>query len=239
MPSAMRPSPHRHTLAVLRTLLGLTQKEMADLADCSRPTIQAIELGKLTLSDKLAGLIAVRTGVALSWLLDNDVTKAPRTDGGGTYTREFFQRTQSLNAKPEGPFYRIPVTTSLTSHAIRLAVLLVKAQKKGNLQLCVYKIARALDELDKEFSITEADEDEVKKAMNWGVIAGEIGRGLAKALPHEPVKDFDAFVKKYEAFKLVLRPNGLYAFEPRDAYEAEATNPASTPKPKPRKSRKR
>ena len=41
----MRLSPQRHTLAVLRILLNLTQKEMAEIAGCSRPTIQAVELG--------------------------------------------------------------------------------------------------------------------------------------------------------------------------------------------------
>ena len=63
MCSLMRPSPQRHTLAVLRTLIGLTQKEMAQLLDCSTPTIQAIELGKLKLSLDLAQRVQFQTGV--------------------------------------------------------------------------------------------------------------------------------------------------------------------------------
>ena len=55
MLSPMRLSPQRHTLAVLRTVIGITQKEMAEILECSTATVQAIELGKLKMSMKLAG----------------------------------------------------------------------------------------------------------------------------------------------------------------------------------------
>ena len=45
----MRPSPLRHPLAVLRQIIGLTQKDFAKLVGKSTTTIQAIELGKLQL----------------------------------------------------------------------------------------------------------------------------------------------------------------------------------------------
>jgi len=51
-------------------LLGLGQKEMASLLNCSRPTIQAIELGKLKMSERLAQEAAQATGVSLMWLLN-------------------------------------------------------------------------------------------------------------------------------------------------------------------------
>lgn len=60
MSASMRISPQRHTLAVLRTVIGITQKEMAGILECSVPTVQAIELGKLKMSLKLAGNLFIR-----------------------------------------------------------------------------------------------------------------------------------------------------------------------------------
>src|SRR5436190_20090699 len=87
----MRPSPLRHSLAVLRSFLGLTQKEMADLVECSTPTIQAIELGKLKLSEKLGVTLATKTGVSLDWLMSNDVTAPIVNPRGEPYTKEAFE----------------------------------------------------------------------------------------------------------------------------------------------------
>src|SRR5262249_44490509 len=70
----MRPSPLRHTLAILRTTIGLTQKELADLVGRAPRTIQAIELKHLPLSEELALRIASETGVDESWLLQGDTS---------------------------------------------------------------------------------------------------------------------------------------------------------------------
>ena len=61
MCGSMRLSKQSHTLAVLRILVGLTQKEMAAVLHCSAPTIQAVELNKLKLSEKLAGFASIQT----------------------------------------------------------------------------------------------------------------------------------------------------------------------------------
>lgn len=74
----MRPSPFRHPLAVLRSIAGITQKELATISGCSTPTIQAVELGKLKLSESLALKIAHATGVDVAWLLDGDPAVEPR-----------------------------------------------------------------------------------------------------------------------------------------------------------------
>ena len=63
----MRPSPQRHPLAVLRTLIGFTQKELAQILECSTPTVQAVELGKLKLSLDLAQRVYFQTGVSTEW----------------------------------------------------------------------------------------------------------------------------------------------------------------------------
>jgi transcriptional regulator with XRE-family HTH domain len=67
----------RHPLAVLRTTIGLTQKEMAQMIGRAPRTIQAIELGQLPLSEELALRIAAETGVDESWLLEGDASAPP------------------------------------------------------------------------------------------------------------------------------------------------------------------
>jgi transcriptional regulator with XRE-family HTH domain len=95
----MRPSPFRHTLAVLRTAIGLTQKEMAALVDRAARTIQSIELGKLPLSEDLAMTLAQATGVDAGWLLEDNPATPPRKGltvdnlgtGIGEYTRSDYE----------------------------------------------------------------------------------------------------------------------------------------------------
>ena len=57
------------------------QQQLADLVDCSRLTIQAIESGKLRLSERLAQRVWLQTGVSISWLLQHDY--AARRSGTG------------------------------------------------------------------------------------------------------------------------------------------------------------
>ncbi len=154
----MRISPQRHTLAVLRSIIGITQKEMAQVAECSPPTIQAIELGKLKLSEKLGGLIALRTGVALKWLLDDNVASAPVTDEGHPFTKDVYHQTQAFINAPSPPqFSLFQPMVSFQSNVFRLASILLKAHKDKKVTLCAYKIAKAMDELDREFGITDDD----------------------------------------------------------------------------------
>ena len=74
----MRPSPLRHTLAVLRKTIGFTQKEMADLMGRSARTVQAIELGQLRLTQELALKLEHETGVEVAWLLADQPDVPPR-----------------------------------------------------------------------------------------------------------------------------------------------------------------
>jgi transcriptional regulator with XRE-family HTH domain len=105
---AMRPSPLRHPLAILRTTIGLTQKEMAGLVHRAARTIQAVELGKLPLSEDLAMLIAQATGVDAGWLLENNPAAAPRKgttamgmgSGTGEFTRADFEFHRAFIESP-------------------------------------------------------------------------------------------------------------------------------------------
>lgn len=100
----MRHSPLRHPLAVLRITIGLNQKEMGDLVKRARVTIQAVELGKMPLSEGLACRIAEATGVELKWLLDGDPTAPLRKAGGGSYTRADYERHRASREIPASTF---------------------------------------------------------------------------------------------------------------------------------------
>lgn len=104
----MRPSPLKHPLAVLRTTIGLTQKEMADIIGRAARTVQAIELGQLPLSEDLAVLIGQATGVDAGWLLENDASSAIRKGvtalglgrGKGPYTKADYEIHRAFLESP-------------------------------------------------------------------------------------------------------------------------------------------
>ncbi len=147
----MRPSPQRHTVAVLRQIIGLGQKELAELVECSRPTIQAVELGKLKLSDKLASRIARETGISLKWLMDDNVNAPPVERDGDPYSRQVFERVQSNVLFQDAGVVDGLVRMSLVLNTSRIAAILLAAYKRGKFPLCSYKLGKALEELSDEF----------------------------------------------------------------------------------------
>ncbi len=158
----MRVSPLKHTLAVLRILVGLTQKEMAAILHCSAPTIQAIELGKLNLSEKLAGLVSLQTGINLAWLLKNDVNQPPIDIKGKAYTKETFEEFQAVNHIRQTPTMENEVAIYYQEKFIeRLHALLIRAYINDDTDLCVYKLSKVFDELEKQFHVTEADRNAI------------------------------------------------------------------------------
>ena len=86
----VRASPKNHPLAVLRLFLGLGQKEMAELGACSKSTVQAIELRKLSISKSLAARFSQTTGVSGRWLLSGDPTEPMMNDDDEAYSVEDF-----------------------------------------------------------------------------------------------------------------------------------------------------
>jgi transcriptional regulator with XRE-family HTH domain len=152
----MRPSPHRHTLAVLRTFLGLTQKEMADLAECSRPTIQAIELGKLQLSEKLAKRIEHETGIGLEWLLAGDPTVPPQRIGGIPYSKSVFDSYQASKMRRHSdPNDRHYMHGFMAVALLEISNMVLQCYEAGNLDLCGFKLKQALAELRKGLGVSD------------------------------------------------------------------------------------
>jgi transcriptional regulator with XRE-family HTH domain len=96
-----RPSALRHTVAVLRSIAGLTQKELAACIDRSRRSVQAVELGQVGLTTELAQKISDETGIELDWLLSKDPSKPARARTGGNYTRGTFLAWQRKIGKAD------------------------------------------------------------------------------------------------------------------------------------------
>jgi DNA-binding XRE family transcriptional regulator len=148
----MRLSPQRHTLAKLRAILGLSQKEMANLAGCSWPTIQAVELGKLKLSHGLGTRIAFRTGLNPNWLIENELGKEPTTPDGRLYTKGEFEQVQAqllLPPSTEAQAARLlkDVWDIFGANVRMLASLFAYAHLHGQFPMCAYKASQEVQRL--------------------------------------------------------------------------------------------
>jgi transcriptional regulator with XRE-family HTH domain len=166
MVSAMRPSNQRHPLAVLRVLVGLTQKEMAAILDCSTPTIQAVELGKLKLSEKLAEHISIKTGIKIDWLLQNDVGQPPMDVAGAPYTKQTYENYQAQSSYQHDAFGAVFSTVYChMANMARLEALILRAFTDDKMPLCAYKLSQAFDKLDQEFGVTFEDHKTVGSPM--------------------------------------------------------------------------
>jgi DNA-binding XRE family transcriptional regulator len=148
----MRPSPQRHTLAVLRTLVGFTQKQLAQILDCSVPTVQAIELGKLKLSMELAMRVSFQTRISTEWLMAADVSQPPVTNEGKPYTKALFEQRQAaiLSPKESGIHALADLwqTRGMFMRNVRLlAILYTEAYKRGKTPIAFYKATIATKEI--------------------------------------------------------------------------------------------
>ena len=72
------PLPARpHVLRWVREQLGLTQKQVGEMIGASYSTVQSIELGRLTLSERYAYRLQQSLRVPAKWLIANDWERLP------------------------------------------------------------------------------------------------------------------------------------------------------------------
>ena len=144
----MRKPPKRHTLAKLRGIVGLGQKGMADIAGCSCPAIQRIELGELTLSHKLGRRIAFETGINFTWLIENQLKQQPTTaDGRYIYTKydyDLARVTVSGPPRTEAQAARLlqSVWAIFGTNVRLLASLFVYAHRHDKFPICAFKVGQ-------------------------------------------------------------------------------------------------
>ena len=134
----------------------------------STATIQAIELGKLKLSEELAIKISLETGVSAKWLLAGDVGAKPTSDGlfRGDYTKRDFEWARAERSENrEGQMTEVSLPWA---DQARLLSIKAAAEESGNGRLARYRVSRFLDELEKEFgSSKKRFEREAEKAKLW------------------------------------------------------------------------
>jgi transcriptional regulator with XRE-family HTH domain len=148
-------------MAVLRLLLGLGQKEMATLLKCSRPTIQAIELGNLKLSERLAHETSIQTGVSLDWLLGGDPTGPPQSQWGGQYTVEEFERVQADLVQPRTHYTDLEYISEFYLDCVsRLGETLLASIRADRYPIYRYRLRQLLQNAEEEFGTWPAIEEE-------------------------------------------------------------------------------
>ena len=94
----------RHTLAILRRIIGYTQQELALLVGRSPRTVQAIEIGRLALSEDLAVEISHATGVSVRWLLEGNIAVPAATAMSDMpFSKKIFEETRASIALGKDP----------------------------------------------------------------------------------------------------------------------------------------
>lgn len=78
-------------VAWLRETLGFSQKELGALIGASQPLIQAVELGRIRLSERFAYMLERKTGTSAKWLLENKLEPLP----DAAKTVEFYERARA------------------------------------------------------------------------------------------------------------------------------------------------
>jgi DNA-binding XRE family transcriptional regulator len=144
----MRTSLKKTTAAVLRSIIGIKDIEMAKILDCHPATIHSIESGRLKLSDSLAMRMAHETGVAMNWLLDGNPKVSPVARNGTPFTHATFDRARS---KRVTPFKAVTIAFAGHEYSKAISSILRAAHAKGNGELAVYKIGRAINDFAREF----------------------------------------------------------------------------------------
>jgi transcriptional regulator with XRE-family HTH domain len=124
-PCADMPAPLRHNLARIRAQLSLTQADLAKLVGCSLPTIKAVEIGKLRLSDSLASRISQALEIwDKDWLLKNDlntplppilVPRSNEEDAQAAVILEYFTRFFAAVAKMDKHRARLMIELSVAA----------------------------------------------------------------------------------------------------------------------------
>jgi len=194
--SNKKPSDSVVGLALLRTTIGRTQWELANLLECSLPTIRAIEQKKLALSGKLAQKLANETGVSISWLLDGDATRPPMDANEVLITEESFERHQVNLVRRRTQLPPGERTDRILATQFRnMTSILVSAECKGNQDLVGYKIGEALEKLKRQFGF---DKELAPKPVSQG----------GKMLLHGGKQDLQLAMKDLSSRRRVLALHG-------------------------------
>jgi len=146
----MGASQKRTVFAILRSIIGIKDVEMAEILGCSKATINSLECGRLKLSDSMAERYRHQTGISIKWLLEGDVDAEPVDEFTRPYTAETFHHTQiskRIYDMPPGEY----VSGDCLAFYGYLRAILHQSRKRQTYHIARYEIERALKKLGDEF----------------------------------------------------------------------------------------
>jgi transcriptional regulator with XRE-family HTH domain len=146
----MRTSPLQHPLAVLRTQLGLGQKDFGDMVGRHWRTIQSVELGKLPLSAKLAERICEETGVGFEWLMNGDPEAMIVDDRGLKWKKELYFDAQGKKLLPGTTLFTHYASDLFNLALAQVCAAAVAAAESPTLRTYSWKLSNAIDQAMKE-----------------------------------------------------------------------------------------
>ena len=150
--SGMRISQLKHPLAILRTTLGLGQREFGKKVGRSWRTIQSIELGDLPLSTKLAERICDETGVHFDWLMKGKPDAPIIDERGLPWSRNAFFDAQGKKLLPGSMLGKHYAVDLLTFTVAELCAAVIAAMESKNVRAYGWRlsngIAKSVDDLE-------------------------------------------------------------------------------------------
>jgi len=210
----MRTSLKKTTPAVLRSVLGIKDVEMAELLGCSTSTIHSVESGRLKLSDSLALRISLVTGVNVDWLLDGDTSKPPTTIyHARPYSRAEFEhwllsKTETLRVD------KMQRAIDIIECFAQLRAILESANKRGvgDYIMARYKLGVAIEALRDQFGLDLSSVAETSSGNRHIVETGRRNKlRLARfgPLPLKAIKVAEGAIADIRAFITACDRNPL------------------------------
>jgi transcriptional regulator with XRE-family HTH domain len=204
---AQKPAK-RHVLANARIEVGLSQVELADLLGCSTASVQRIEQGTLGLSEELALKVQEALDISATWLLANDPARPPITPGGGLWNRfnyEFARASEpefepvdislrdELERENEVKKEELSEDVAALEIYARYRAMLKKARGSPKRTILRYRVAKAFQELEKDFPPDKESFEELNRLGYEKAFAEyephAIGLGhIARRKPSKPKK---------------------------------------------------
>ena len=204
---AQKPAK-RHVLANARIEIELSQGDLANLLGYSTATVQRIEQGTLALSEELALKVQEALDISATWLLANDPASPPITPGFGLWNRfnyelarasqpEFEPVDISLRDKleRENEVKKEELSEDIAAREIyaRYRAMLKKARGSPKRTILNYRVAKAFQELEKDFPPDKESFEELNR-LGYEMALAEyephaIGLGhIARRKPSKPKK---------------------------------------------------
>jgi len=157
-------STKKTTVAVLRSQMGITAEEFAELIGKSLSAVNSLETGRLALSEETAFRISEETGVVMEWLLDANPDEPPfwfdHAEGyKRPWTREMFEQIQAYKLSPHPsykdrrPAWRLVRALRSTGRWLSIYSWAEKEEKR---ELACYLMSRFLDSLAERLGTDDA-----------------------------------------------------------------------------------